>query len=173
MKHRKLIAVIAAMAATAGCIAAGTGNAASKPAQLATANVAPYMTPHTGVLVDGQVTGRAHIVSTPSGRTILQVSAEGLTPGSTYAAHVHYGACTDYLGHFQYVHPGPASRENEVWLDLDANAAGRASDQVEVASFDLAQPLSLVVHQHSNPDTGPGAGPPGPRIACGDLELDR
>jgi hypothetical protein len=40
---------------------------------------------------------------------------------------------------------------------------------VTVASFDLDQPLSLVVHQHSNPDVGNG--PPGPRIACGDVRL--
>ena len=65
----------------------------------------------------------------------------------------------------------PSSRENEIWLDLDANAAGQAADQVQVASVDLDQSLSLVIHQHSNPDTGPGARPPGPRIACGDLEI--
>jgi hypothetical protein len=63
-------------------------------------------------------------------------------------AHVHYGACTAYLGHFQYHHPGPSTRENEIWLDLD-------------------QPLSLVVHRHSNPDVGH----PGPRIACGNFAL--
>ena len=80
---------------------------------------------------------------------------------------------SDYLGHFQYQHPGPAARDNEVWLDLDANTAGRATDQVQVAAVDLDQTLSLVIHQHPNPDTGPGAGPPGPRLACGDLELDR
>ena len=82
---------------------------------------------------------------------------------------VHDGACTDYLGHHRYDPTAPGTRENEIWLDLDANAAGRAADQVEVAPFDLHQPLSLVIHQHSNPDVG--AGPPGPRIACGNLDL--
>ena len=84
------------------------------------------------------------------------MTAAGLVPGGEYAAHIHYGACTDYLGHFQYEHPGPATRENEIWLDLDADAEGRAVDQVQVSSFDLDQSLSLVIHQHSNPDTGPG-----------------
>ena len=33
--------------------------------------------------------------------------------------------------------------------------------------LDLDQPLSLVVHRHSNPDVGH----PGPRIACGNFAL--
>jgi Cu/Zn superoxide dismutase len=161
---------LAALGALLVAIAAASAEA-SPGAGIAHASIAPYATAHSGVVVDAGVTADAHVVTTPSGRTIVRVTAEGLTPGGGYAAHVHYGSCTDYLGHFQYQHPGPSTRENEVWLDLDANAAGRASDQVQVASLDLGQSLSLVVHQHANPDTGPGAGPPGPRIACGNLEL--
>jgi Cu/Zn superoxide dismutase len=140
-------------------------------ATIARAEVGPYTTPHTGVVVDAGVTAHAQVISTPSGRTVLRVTAEGLAPGGSYAVHVHDGACTDYLGHYRYNPAAPSSRENEIWLDLDANAAGKAADQIQVASFDLDQSLSLVIHQHSNPDTGPGAGPPGPRIACGNLEL--
>jgi Cu/Zn superoxide dismutase len=160
--------ILAALAALTFTVAA----TASSGARIARAELGAYTTAHTGVVTDSVVTARAHVVVTPDGRTILRVTAEGLAPGGNYAVHVHYGACTDYLGHFQYEHPGPATRDNEVWLDLDANADGRASDQVQVAPFDLEQSLSLVIHQHSNPDTGPGAGPPGPRIACGNLELD-
>lgn len=162
---------LAALGALVVAIAAASADA-SPGASVARASIGPYSTTHSGVVLDAGVTADAHVVTTPSGRTIISMTAQGLTPGGEYAAHIHYGACTDYLGHFQYVHPGAATRENEVWLDLDANAAGRASDQVQVAGLDLAQPLSLVVHQHSNPDTGPGAGPPGPRIACGNLELE-
>jgi Cu/Zn superoxide dismutase len=144
---------------------------ATSGANVARADLGPYSTPHTGVIADAGFTAQAHMVTTPSGRTILTVTAEGLAPGGHYGVHVHYGACTDYLGHFQYLHPGPSSRENEIWLDLDANAAGHASDQVQVATLDLDQPLSLVIHQHSNPDVDPGAGHPGPRIACGNLAL--
>jgi Cu/Zn superoxide dismutase len=162
---------LAALGTLVVAIAAASADA-SPGASFARASIGPYSTTHSGVVVDAGVTADAHVVTTSSDRTIISLTAQGLTPGGEYAAHIHYGACTDYLGHFQYVHPGPATRENEVWLDLDANAAGRASDQVQVAGLDLAQPLSLVVHQHSNPDTGPGAGPPGPRIACGNLELE-
>ena len=172
MKHRNLIATVASIAAV-GCVAAATSSATLTPAQIAAAAITPYTTPHTGVLVDAGLTGEAHAVTTASGRTIVRVSAQGLEAGGTYAVHIHNGTCTDYLGHFQYQHPSPAARDNEVWLDLAANAAGRATDQVQVAAVDLDETLSLVIHQHSNPDTGPGAGPPGPRLACGDLELDR
>jgi Cu/Zn superoxide dismutase len=160
-----ILAVLAALALSVAATAA-TG------ARVARADIGAYTTSHTGVVTDSTVTAQAHLVQTPSGRTVIRVTAAGLVPGGDYAAHIHYGACTDYLGHFQYQHPGPATRENEIWLDLDADAAGRAVDQVQVSSFDLDQSLSLVIHQHANIDTGPGAGPPGPRIACGNLELD-
>jgi Cu/Zn superoxide dismutase len=165
MLRPTILAALAALAVTTAAIAA-------PGARIARTELGAYTTAHTGVVTDTAVTARAHVVATPDGRTILSVTAEGLAPGGSYAVHVHYGACTDYLGHFQYEHPGPATRDNEVWLDLDANAAGRASDQAQIALFDLEQSLSLVIHQHSNPDTGSGAGPPGPRIACGNLELD-
>jgi len=165
MKRPIILAAILAVALVASA-------QAIPGALVARAELGPYTIAHAGVVTDAGVTAQAHILTTPRGQAILRVTAAGLAPGELYGVHIHYGACTDYLGHFQYVHPGPATRENEVWLDLDANASGRASDQVQVASFDLGQSLSLVVHQHSNPDTGPGAGPPGPRIACGNLELD-
>jgi Cu/Zn superoxide dismutase len=154
--------------AVLGVVVAATGNAAS-PAQVGTATIGPYTTPHAGVLVDAGITGSAHLVTTPSGRAVVRVSAEGLAPGGTYAAHVHFGACTAYLGHFRYDPAGPPTRGNEIWLDLDANAAGRASDEVAVPAFDLDQALSLVIHQHSNSDVGEG--PPGARTACGDVVL--
>jgi Cu/Zn superoxide dismutase len=162
--------VLAALATTVLTIVAAAAQAAPGAA-VARADVGPYTTPHAGVVVDAGVSAQAQIVTTPGGRTILSVTAEGLAPGGSYGVHVHYGACTDYLGHFQYQHPGPGTRENEIWLDLDANAAGHGSDQVQVATLDLEQPLSLVIHQHSNPDLDPGAGHPGPRIACGNVTL--
>jgi Cu/Zn superoxide dismutase len=165
--------VLTALAALALTSAAAAVASTGPDAQIARAALGPYTTAHTGVVVDAGVTAQAHLVSTPGGRIVLRVTAEGLAPGGSFAVHVHDGACTEYLGHHRYDAAAPASRDNEIWLDLDANAAGHAADQVQVASFDLEQPLSLVIHQHSNPDVGPGAGPPGPRIACGNLELDR
>jgi Cu/Zn superoxide dismutase len=163
--HRTIL--LAAFAA----IVLASASSASSSATVAHAGLGPYTSVHAGVLVDAGVTAHAHVVATSNGRVVLEVTAEGLAPGGNYAVHVHDGACTDYLGHHRYDPSAPGTRDNEIWLDLDANAAGRAVDQVQVAAFDLDAPLSLVIHQHSNPDTGPGAGPPGPRIACGNLEL--
>jgi len=162
------ITISSAVAAFALTAAAATA-IADPGATVAHADLGPYAVAHTGVVVGTGVTAETHLVRTPSGRTVVRITAQGLQPGGGYAVHVHYGACTDYLGHFQYQHPGPGTRENEVWLDLDANADGRASDQVQVESFDLGQPLSLVMHQHANGDVE--AGLPGARIACGNLAL--
>jgi Cu/Zn superoxide dismutase len=165
--HRTIL--LAAFAATV----LASASSASSGATVAHAELGPYTSVHAGVLVDAGVTASAHLVATSKGRVVIRVTAEGLAPGGSFAVHVHDGTCTDYLGHHRYDPSAPGTRDNEIWLDLDANAAGRADDQVQVASFDLDKPLSLVIHQHSNPDTGPGAGPPGPRIACGNLELGR
>ena len=163
--HKTIL--LAALAATV----LASASSASSGATVAHAELGPYTSVHAGVLVNTGVTASAHLVATPNGRIVIRVTAEGLDPGGSYAVHVHDGACTDYLGHHRYDPSAPGTRDNEIWLDLDANAAGRAEDQVKVAAFDPDEPLSLVIHQHSNPDTGPGAGPPGPRIACGNLEL--
>lgn len=163
--HRTIL-----LAALAAAVLA-SASSASSGATVAHADIGPYTSVHAGVLVDAGVTASAHLVATSNGQVVIRVTAEGLVPGGSFAVHVHDGACTDYLGHHRYDPAEPGSRDNEIWLDLDANAAGRAADEVQVAAFDLDEPLSLVIHQHSNPDTGTGAGSPGPRIACGNIEL--
>src|SRR3954453_11753981 len=50
MKHRKLFAAAASIAAI-GCVAAATGSATPAPAQVAFAAITPYTTAHTGVLL--------------------------------------------------------------------------------------------------------------------------
>lgn len=169
MKPQRMLAPLALLAVV-GVVVAAAGSAAS-PARVATAAVGPYTTPHAGVVVGAGITGAAHLVTLPTGETHVRIAAHGLAPGGNYAAHVHFGACTDYLGHFRYDPAGPATRDNEIWLDLDANAAGYASDEVVVPALDLTQTLSLVIHQHSNTDVGEG--PPGPRTACGDVVVGR
>jgi Cu/Zn superoxide dismutase len=166
MKRPIILAAILAVALVASA-------QAIPGALVARAELGPYTTDHAGVVTDAGVTAHAHILTTPRGQAILRVTAAGLAAGELYGVHIHYGACTDYLGHYQYQHPGPSTRDNEVWLDLTANEAGRAVDQAQVAAIDLHQPLSVVIHQHANPDVESGAGHPGLRIACGNLELSR
>ena len=153
MLRSTILAALAALALTAAAIAA-------PDARVARAELGAYTTAHTGVVTDSTVIAHAHVVATPDGVTILRVTAEGLVPGGSYAVHVHYGACTDYLGHFQYEHPGPATRDNEVWLDLDANAAGRARSG---RSHRSTRAVAVARHPPTpNPDTGPGVCPPDP-----------
>lgn len=169
--RRSLAALVSA--AALGAVVAGTTVVAPAHdgATNLRADLAPYTTPRTGVIVGSGVTGSATLM-TPAGSrsSIVRMRAEGLQPGSNYGVHVHFGACAQFSGHFQYQHPGPVTRENEVWLDLEANAAGRARDQVRVRPVDAAGQLSVVIHAKSNPDLAPGQpGHPGARIACGDL----
>jgi Cu/Zn superoxide dismutase len=155
--------------ATAALALGGAGLAHAHATHDAHADVGPYTTPHAGVVVNAGVTGAAGVVTNRHG-SLVRIHAAGLTPGEEYGAHVHAGRCTDYLGHFRYDPAGPGTRENEIWLDLAPNAAGRAHDEVRVSALPADQPLSVVIHEHSNPDHAPGEpGHPGSRIACGDL----
>jgi len=131
------------------------------------AGIGPYVTPAAGVVTGAGVTGTA-TVEIARGTARVTVAVRGLQPGTRHAAHVHLGSCTDQLGHLRYDPNGPASRANEVWLDLTADEDGRASARVAVRAFDVARPLSVVVHQSANPDVVPGS-VPGARIACGNL----
>lgn len=164
-----LVAVVCAATIASASAAAPARDRAA----VVSGDLAPYTTARTGVVTDSGVTGRAMIV-TPAGaeHSIVRVHAEGLRAGHEYGVHVHFGACLQYQGHFQYQAPGPVTRHNEVWLDLVANPAGRARDQAKVARLDVgARPLSVVVHALSNPDHAPGQpGHPGARIACADLD---
>jgi Cu/Zn superoxide dismutase len=131
------------------------------------AGLGPYVTPATGVVAGAGVTGTATVVSR-RGVTEVEATVRGLQPGSRHAAHVHLGSCLSLLGHLRFDPNGPGVRANEVWLDLTANGAGKASAEVRVNAFDLNQPLSIVVHQNANPDVVAGS-VPGARIACGNL----
>ena len=163
-------ATLVAIASTAAVAAASTAAPAHDRAAVASGDVAPYTTPRTGVITNSGVTGRAMIITpTAAEHSIVRLHAKGLAPDQEYGVHVHFGACLEYQGHFQYQVPGPFTRDNEAWLDLIANSAGHAHDQVKVPRLDLtARALSIVIHARANPDRAPGQ--PGPRIACADLD---
>ena len=162
-------ALIAVVAAAVILPVISTANA-DESARVATGELTQYTTDRLGVITNSGVSGRAMIVTAAGAdRSIVRLHADGLAPGQEYGVHVHFGACLEYRGHFQYTVPGAFERHNEAWLDLIANAAGHAHDQVEVPRIDLdAGPLSIVVHARPNPDRA--AGQPGPRIACADLD---
>lgn len=112
---------------------------------------------------DLDIDGRAHMVRTADGRTIVTIVVRGLEPGVTYSSHVHAAPCDtgEANGHYMLDPSGPATPPNEIWPGpVTANAAGVAHGRT-VADF-VAGPtaVSVVVHR-------PGPAPN--KIACADL----
>ena len=170
--HLAYRAALTALLAAAVIVTAISTARAEDNAAVASGDIAPYTTARTGVITNSGVTGSAMIVNPAAAhQSTVRIHAKGLQPGQEYGVHVHFGACLQYQGHFQYQVPGAVMRDNEAWLDLTANPAGHAHDQVKVQRIDLdARPLSIVIHARSNPDRAAAqAGGPGPRIACADL----
>ncbi|MGH8913789.1 MAG: hypothetical protein ACRDZM_04645 [Acidimicrobiia bacterium] len=111
----------------------------------------------------GDVGGKATMVRTASGATIVEVNATGLTPGETYGSHVHKQACAngDAGGHYSFGFPVPggALDESEIWPGpFTANAAGHVVGKAVVDATAGSTAVSVVIHA-----------PGGAKIACADL----
>jgi hypothetical protein len=118
--------------------------------------------------------GIAHLKRSGDG-TRAMIHVRGLTPGATYAAHLHNAPCSvnEGGGHYKDNPAGPPVPPNELWLSSTANPqAGITANPGGVAhgygsadwiARDDAQ--SIVIHYI--PPGGTTAG--GPKIACADL----
>ena len=110
------------------------------------------------------ITGRAQMVRTADGRTIVTVHVEGLAPNTTYASHVHKQACADgdADGHYRFDPAGAATPPNEIWpgpFTTNDDGIGNANTIASGTAGSAA--VSVVVHA-----------PGGAKIACADLTLD-
>jgi hypothetical protein len=110
-----------------------------------------------------QIDGKAHMVRTADGKTIVKVNASGLMPGETYGSHVHNQACDDDNagGHYRFdvAAPGGDLNGHEIWPGpFTANAAGNAHGKATVAATAGGDAVSVVIHA-----------PSGQKIACADL----
>jgi hypothetical protein len=107
------------------------------------------------------ITGRAQMVRTPDGKTIVTIHVEGLAAGTTYGSHVHKQACADGEadGHYRFDPAGAATPPNEIWPGpFTTNDAGIGNaDTIAIGSAG-ATAVSVVVHA-----------PGGAKIACADL----
>ncbi|MEZ5381100.1 MAG: hypothetical protein R2754_04800 [Microthrixaceae bacterium] len=105
------------------------------------------------------VSGSADLARTDAGTTVT-VQLEGLRPGDPYIAHVHFGACSEALGHYQFEVGGEQQPPNEVHLafEADAEGSGFMSAENDRTVGDDAQ--SVVVHPKDLMDN---------KIACADL----
>ena len=107
------------------------------------------------------ITGRAQMIRTPDGKTIVSVHVEGLSPNTAYGAHVHQLPCgtSDADGHYKNDAAGPAAPPNEIWPGFTTNDAGVGNGDATVGWTAGATAVSVVVHA-----------PGGAKIACADLE---
>jgi len=161
---RALLLVVGPLAAGVALLAAG-GVAESHGRGVRTeGQLRPYAVAHANVVVKSGVTGRVR-TRTRGGRTEVRLQARGLAHDATYGARLYNGRCADLGPAFRFAAGGPATRENEVWLDLRTGATGRAGDRIKVRPLPSGRVFSIVVHAQSNAD-------PGARIACADLAPD-
>lgn len=107
------------------------------------------------------ISGRAQMVRTASGRTYVTVHVAGLAPDTAYPSHVHALPCgtADADGHYKRDPAGPATPPNEIWQGFTTDAGGVGNGRA-VADFTAgADAVSVVIHA-----------PSGAKIACADLE---
>ncbi|MEO8469322.1 MAG: hypothetical protein ABI573_06605 [Chloroflexota bacterium] len=106
------------------------------------------------------LSGRAQMVRTADGKTIVTVHVTGLAPNQVYGAHVHQQACAvgDADGHYKFDTAGPATPPNEIWPGFTTNAEGIGSGRASVDSTAGEAAVSVVIHA-----------PGGAKIACADL----
>lgn len=109
---------------------------------------------------DPAIAGRAEMVRTSDGKTIVIVHAAGLAPNTTYGSHVHLQACANGNAgsHYRFDPTGPAAPPNEIHLDFTTNAAGIGLGRAVVDATAGPTAVAVVVHA-----------PGGAKIACADL----
>jgi hypothetical protein len=107
------------------------------------------------------ITGRAQMVRTADGKTIVTVHVEGLAANTAYPSHVHQLPCgtSDADGHYKNDPAGPAAPPNEIWQGFITNDAGVGNGNATVEWVAGATAVSVVVHA-----------PGGAKIACADLQ---
>ena len=91
-------------AVTLGVTAIATAAGSAGPATVTRGELTPV-----AAGIGGTVSGHAQMVRDASGSTIVSLHVEGLTPGGTYASHVHAAPCAVSAadGHYKYDPTGP------------------------------------------------------------------
>lgn len=107
-----------------------------------------------------ELAGRAQMVRTADGKTIVTVHVTGLAPDTTYGAHVHQQACGvgDADGHYRFDPAGLATPPNEIWPGFTTDPAGVGNGKATVGGIAGPTAVSVVIHA-----------PRGAKIACADL----
>ena len=140
------------------------GNGHGKPAHAGHVTRGSFSNLAGGTSRGFHISGKAHMVRTGHGTTKVSVHIKGLTPGHTYAVHVHNQACSNGEGGGHYTFPaavtggaGPAN--NEIWPGpVTANGGGVGNGRTRVGARAGVTAVSVVVH---DADTT--------KIGCADL----
>lgn len=107
-----------------------------------------------------ELAGRAQMVRTADGKTIVAVHVSGLSPDTAYGAHVHQQTCGigEADGHYRFDPAGPAAPPNEIWPGFTTDAAGVGNGKATVDGTAGTTAVAVVIHA-----------PGGAKIACADL----
>jgi hypothetical protein len=153
---------LAAAALLAGMVGVTTVPVGAEPAQVTTGAFHSFSADPGGT-----IGGRAQMIRTADGKTIVSVHLDGLEPDAFYAVHVHSGDCATNAtggGHYFFSGPvdggaGPAG--NEMWPGpVLADDDGVANGKAKVGATAGADAASVVVHRST-------AAPN--KVACADL----
>ena len=113
------------------------------------------------------VTGFVQSNTTEGGKTHVTLHVTGLPPNRAFGSHVHVLPCEDPAqagGHYRNEPAGPATPENEIWLDFTTNAAGVGHAQA-IVDFLIRHDGAHSVVNHALA-TDPATGAAGPKLAC-------
>ncbi|WP_217178453.1 superoxide dismutase family protein [Streptomyces sp. AC495_CC817] len=194
LKHKRLIAAGAAVAAVAGGLGVAANAGASETvaekvpvpklvvktvfAPADTADVAPAVTYNADLV---PVAGRVQVKEElrRDGGTRVELRLRDLVANRVYGAHVHTKPCgklpADAGPHYQdeadpkqpSVDPEYANPENEVWLDVRTNEDGSARSVAVVDwRFREGGARSVVLHEAATSTHEGHAGTAGARLAC-------
>jgi Cu-Zn family superoxide dismutase len=127
--------------------------------------------------IAGGAEARVHAVEDANGDTIVTLHVTGLPANRHFGSHVHVSACgVNKAGpHYQHVLGSGAdyaNPSNEVWLDIETNAAGNATAKATVAwTFRADGANAVIIHDRHTTHGDPGAGTAGARLACLDVDF--
>lgn len=141
-------------------VIAGPANAASQVTRGSFSAFAAAVTNPALAAEYGDLAGRAQMVRTADGRTLVTVHVTGLKADTAYGSHVHKAACGvgDANGHYKHDPSGPVDAVNEIWPAFTSNADGIGSGKATNDFTAGPTAVSVVVHA-----------PGGAKIGCADL----
>src|SRR4051794_16102506 len=98
-RNTRIRSVAAACAVGLAGTAVAAAVASAEPATVTRGALTPF-----AAGAGGSISGHAQMVRNASGSTIVSLHVEGLTPGGTYASHVHAAPCAVGAADGHYKH---------------------------------------------------------------------